>query len=347
MRLKFGIALSLVFSHTQLFATETKSLDSAIFYGESKSAIQLYLKTTTTQNEVLMSPAFQVPEGSILAIDTETMAKTIEIQKTKPTEVNFLYFDSATGSNKLSKNGWVCGVDVTDVLDEEVRSSPQMEVKDYCLSLTMLRSLTIMDGNGDAIKSVANLALNNQDDTGLQKLASQLARIRSEQEAMLNSNEPMEIAGLGTMGSPIAGCADGCLTMRSGFGMRFHPVLKRNRLHKGIDLRASIGTPVASVYDGRVLANRTERNRKTGKVSGYGYYTLVTHPDAKMVTLYAHLSRQLASPGTNVDKGEKIALSGASGIGTGPHLHFEVHPIVRGAEQAAVNPRPFLKHLLD
>lgn len=91
--------------------------------------------------------------------------------------------------------------------------------------------------------------------------------------------------------------------------------------HPGTDIRASVGTPVKSAGGGYVAWN------KLGRM--YGNYTMVVHPGG-IATVYAHLSKFLATPDTFVDRGEPIGLSGGrpgdpgAGLSTGPHLHFEV-----------------------
>lgn len=91
--------------------------------------------------------------------------------------------------------------------------------------------------------------------------------------------------------------------------------------HPGTDIRASVGTPVKAAAGGYVAWNKTGRQ--------YGNYTMIVHPGG-IATIYAHLSKFLASPDTYVERGEVIGLSGGrpgdkgAGLSTGPHLHFEV-----------------------
>ena len=101
----------------------------------------------------------------------------------------------------------------------------------------------------------------------------------------------------------------------SGFGMRFHPILHRSRLHAGIDLAAGTGTPIASAAEGVVVFS--------GTMNGYGNVVVVDHGGG-VSTLYAHCSARLVAEGQNVAKGQIIARVGATGLATGPHLHFEV-----------------------
>jgi murein DD-endopeptidase MepM/ murein hydrolase activator NlpD len=111
----------------------------------------------------------------------------------------------------------------------------------------------------------------------------------------------------------------------SAFGMRTHPILGFNRMHKGIDIAAPYGSPVYAAVDGVV--------RVAGRSAGYGNLVRIDHGSG-FGTGYAHLSKILVRPGQSVRKGQQIARSGNSGLSTGPHLHFETT-----RNGAAVNPR--------
>jgi murein DD-endopeptidase MepM/ murein hydrolase activator NlpD len=111
----------------------------------------------------------------------------------------------------------------------------------------------------------------------------------------------------------------------SGFSnSRFHPILKSWRAHKGIDYGASTGTRVRVTADGFVTF--------AGKKGGYGNVVIVRHPNG-YTTLYAHLSAiaQGLRVGKRVVQGEVVGLVGATGLASGPHLHYEFH--VNGVHQ--------------
>jgi murein DD-endopeptidase MepM/ murein hydrolase activator NlpD len=109
---------------------------------------------------------------------------------------------------------------------------------------------------------------------------------------------------------PVAG------RVSSGFGVRFHPILGRTRMHKGVDLAARYGAPIIAAADGRVEA--------AGWSGGYGRRVMIAHAGG-IETLYGHMSRIAAAPGAMVRRGQVIGYVGASGLATGPHLHYEVH----------------------
>jgi murein DD-endopeptidase MepM/ murein hydrolase activator NlpD len=105
----------------------------------------------------------------------------------------------------------------------------------------------------------------------------------------------------------------------SGFqARRFHPVLKVTRPHLGVDYGAPTGTPVMSVGDGVVSF--------AGTRGGSGKMITIRH-NAVYRTEYKHLSRYSENirPGARVSMGQTIGYVGATGLATGPHLHFEFH----------------------
>lgn len=109
-----------------------------------------------------------------------------------------------------------------------------------------------------------------------------------------------------------------CLPLRhfsqtSGFGYRVHPLTGKYCFHTGVDLRADKDT-VFAVLDGVVSAASYDRL--------LGIYIRLNHSDFQ--TLYGHLSQILVLPGDSVFAGDAIAISGATGRVTGPHLHFSV-----------------------
>jgi len=101
----------------------------------------------------------------------------------------------------------------------------------------------------------------------------------------------------------------------SGFGYRYHPILKLLRPHTGIDISAAKGTPVYATADGVVT-------RETPG-SGYGIVVVIRH-GYSYKTLYAHLSRKAVKPGQKVKRGDLIGYVGNTGLSFGPHLHYEV-----------------------
>ncbi len=103
----------------------------------------------------------------------------------------------------------------------------------------------------------------------------------------------------------------------SNFGMRKHPILGFNKMHKGIDFAAPKGTPVYAGGNGVI--------EKAGNNGGYGKYIRIRHTN-DYKTAYAHLSgfRKGISKGVRVNQGDIIGYVGSTGRSTGPHLHYEI-----------------------
>ena len=105
--------------------------------------------------------------------------------------------------------------------------------------------------------------------------------------------------------------------LSSGFGSRRHPILGYTRMHRGIDFAAPKGTPVFAAGAG--VVETAGRNR------GYGNYVRLRH-NRSYATAYGHLARFAKGlrPGQRVEQGEVIGYVGATGLATGPHLHYEL-----------------------
>lgn len=101
----------------------------------------------------------------------------------------------------------------------------------------------------------------------------------------------------------------------SGFGFRLHPILNIVRFHFGTDFAADAGESVLAFADGTVAFS--------GWSDSFGNYVRLDHGGG-WETLYAHCSRLCVEAGQSVRCGERIALVGATGMATGPHLHFEL-----------------------
>ena len=99
------------------------------------------------------------------------------------------------------------------------------------------------------------------------------------------------------------------------------------KLHRAIDLRAAVGTPVYAAEDGTVDWVQTWNGHSTSGDQSYGNLVRIRHADyngGKLQTLYAHLKESKVKYGQAVKEGELIGYSGNTGNSTGPHLHFEV-----------------------
>jgi murein DD-endopeptidase MepM/ murein hydrolase activator NlpD len=103
----------------------------------------------------------------------------------------------------------------------------------------------------------------------------------------------------------------------STFGMRKHPILGYTRAHEGIDFGVGWGTPIVAAGDGVVA--------QAGPWGGYGNWLRIKHTGG-WDTGYGHISRFAKGihPGVHVRQGQVVAYVGATGLATGPHLHYEI-----------------------
>tara|TARA_B100000963_G_scaffold360951_1_gene394024 strand:+ start:241 stop:1533 length:1293 start_codon:yes stop_codon:yes gene_type:complete len=109
--------------------------------------------------------------------------------------------------------------------------------------------------------------------------------------------------------------------LSSSFGMRKHPIDGFNKMHRGTDFAAPMGTPIMASGDGII--------KKAGWCGGGGNCVVIKH-NSTYQTVYAHMSKFAKNirPGTRVKQGQTIGFVGSTGKSTGPHLHYEV--IVNG-----------------
>ena len=109
--------------------------------------------------------------------------------------------------------------------------------------------------------------------------------------------------------------------LSSPFGMRKHPIDGFNKMHKGTDFAAPMGTPIMASGDGVI--------KKAGWCGGGGNCVVIKH-NSTYQTVYAHMSKfaKGIGSGVRVKQGQTIGYVGSTGKSTGPHLHYEV--IVNG-----------------
>ncbi len=105
--------------------------------------------------------------------------------------------------------------------------------------------------------------------------------------------------------------------MRSGFGLRRHPILGYTKMHTGVDWAAPSGTPIYASGNGTI--------EKVGWESGYGKYIRIRHTNG-YETAYGHMTAYARGmdEGTRVRQGQVIGFVGSTGLSTGSHLHYEI-----------------------
>tara|TARA_B100000575_G_scaffold277921_1_gene264703 strand:- start:2434 stop:3726 length:1293 start_codon:yes stop_codon:yes gene_type:complete len=105
--------------------------------------------------------------------------------------------------------------------------------------------------------------------------------------------------------------------LSSSFGMRKHPIDGFNKMHRGTDFAAPMGTPIMASGDGVI--------KKAGWCGGGGNCVKIRH-NSTYQTVYAHMSKfaRGIKSGVRVKQGQIIGYVGSTGKSTGPHLHYEV-----------------------
>lgn len=119
------------------------------------------------------------------------------------------------------------------------------------------------------------------------------------------------MTGGGTLAYPVANPR-----ITSGYGYRDAPTAGATSRHDGIDFGGATGTPIYASESGTVVTAAYNSAR--------GNYVVINHGNG-IQTWYQHCSAVYVSVGQKVSRGQSIAAIGATGIVTGPHLHFEVH----------------------
>ncbi|MCB2184838.1 MAG: peptidoglycan DD-metalloendopeptidase family protein [Deltaproteobacteria bacterium] len=149
------------------------------------------------------------------------------------------------------------------------------------------------------------------------------AASRAYSQAAATAYSPAAATDEPAMAAPVAG------QVSSTFGPRIHPIKGHAQNHSGLDLAAAEGTPIRAALEGKVVFAR-ERG-------GYGNLVILEHPDGRQ-TYYGHCAELKVTEGQTVDQGQLIATVGATGLATGPHLHFEV----RESSGQAIDPLPLV-----
>ncbi len=148
------------------------------------------------------------------------------------------------------------------------------------------------------------------------EIADEISQIENQLRASFNvSLLPVKRPGV------LAWPLQGAIRITQHYGEKSY--LYRYKPHNGLDLGASIGTPVFAADDGVIMAVDNNDRSRWQKYQ-YGKYILIKHNNG-LATLYAHLSEQFVAVGMDVKRGNLIGYSGKTGYATGPHLHFGVY----------------------
>jgi murein DD-endopeptidase MepM/ murein hydrolase activator NlpD len=180
----------------------------------------------------------------------------------------------------------------------------------------------VQDVVDESLKTINNLSASRANvDEEIKNINSRLDKLEDEEDKLLSQSNALvnQIKNLQRKGKYAGGImtwpCPSSSRISSYYGNRLHPILKKYKMHTGIDISASQGVSIVAANKGTVIM--------AGWQGGYGNAVEIDHGGG-ITTLYAHCSKLLVGVGENVKAGETIAKVGSTGMSTGPHLHFEV-----------------------
>lgn len=138
-------------------------------------------------------------------------------------------------------------------------------------------------------------------------------KIQQARNDAANGKTPQTSSSTSGFRYPLPG---GSSYVSCAYGYRYHPIYGYYKMHYGVDLAASAGTPIYATKSGTVTM--------AGYSSVNGNYVSINHGDGYS-SLYAHMTNYTVSNGQYVKQGEVIGYVGSTGWSTGPHLHFEIY----------------------
>lgn len=205
--------------------------------------------------------------------------------------------------------------------NEQLEAKGILESKKANLESLKSEKQKIIDSINSDIKSLEKEEQQSEDDYAALKkelenaLAAEAAAAAKAKEKASKSKGSSNDTSTQPKGTGQFSWPSASTKITSPYGYRTHPISGKQRLHRGIDIGAPLGSNVFAADSGTVVT--------AGWNNSYGYYVTINHGDG-YVTLYAHNSKLLVSAGDKVTKGQVISKCGSTGNSTGPHVHFEV-----------------------
>jgi len=206
-----------------------------------------------------------------------------------------------------------------ELVEELVKAKNDIE---YKRTLTADKKDQIQSKANESLRTLDQLKVSRAElDKEIRNINSKLEKLEKEEDALIKKSKDLisQIKNLQTKGNYAGGKmlwpVPSSSKISSSFGNRMHPILKRKKMHTGIDISAKNGVSILAANKGTVIMS--------GWQSGYGNTIVIDHGGG-ITTLYAHCSKLLYQVGASVKAGDTIAKVGSTGLSTGPHLHFEV-----------------------
>lgn len=165
----------------------------------------------------------------------------------------------------------------------------------------------------------------------IEEFNTAIKKAQAEIDAAVKKSEGYVGSFSGTLSWPISTSSRSWNYISSGYGKRTSPTAGASTNHKALDIAVGYNTTIYAPADGYVvLASRQ---------SGYGNFIMIKHSN-NLYTCYGHLNSYKVSAGQTVKRGQAIALSGSTGVSTGPHLHWEVR--TSSSYSSRVNPLNYI-----
>lgn len=206
-----------------------------------------------------------------------------------------------------------------ELVEELVKAKNDIE---YKRTLTADKKDQIQSKANESLRTLDQLKVSRAElDKEIRNINSKLEKLEKEEDALIKKSKDLisQIKNLQTKGNYAGGKmlwpVPSSSKISSAYGNRMHPILKRKKMHTGIDISAKNGVSILAANKGTVIMS--------GWQSGYGNTIVIDHGGG-ITTLYAHCSKLLYQVGASVKAGDTIAKVGSTGLSTGPHLHFEV-----------------------
>lgn len=216
--------------------------------------------------------------------------------------------------------------EMDELQDEKAKEIQYLTEKEKKLQAQNLFYSMQIKGKVQDIEELSSKLDSIEEIIGLKKHDEKMDAITRAALAKISSSQKMYMLTTIPNGAPMTQ-----MKTTASFGYRIHPVTKRKKFHRGIDLRAKMRTPIYATADGVV---RYVQSRNKGD---FGRVIIIAH-NFGFETVYAHMNKTKVKIGDVVKKNQLIGLTGNSGRSTGPHLHYEV----RYASKV-LNPRDFIK----
>jgi len=249
-------------------------------------------------------------EGQVNFLDVLLSAESIWDYISMPTRIQELTEADNAQMDKVEKQR----IEVEKA--QKQLEEQNTELKDAKKTAEMKQKQLVIVRNDKENKVASLTAEQKKLQDQIKKYNAEIKKMEDEiAKAMQNSNGQYVGSFKGTLSWPLSSTSKNYNYITSYFGYRQSPVAGATSNHNGIDIGVYSGTPVYSAGDGYVAG--------CGNNGARGVWVMIKHAD-NLYTFYQHLSSYSVRTGQTVKRGQRIALSGNTGISSGPHLHFEV-----------------------